>query len=208
MKAEKTIRSKKKGEKTKQNLLDTAALLFGKYDFHEVTVDAIVEAAGVAKGTFYIYFESKDAMIAALLKDYVSGLDLEYKSHLDLLSPGTKSNDIVLSLIEKIASVITDSIGYELMRTVYKIQLTGAVNMDAVMGYNRELYKMFSDVIDRGIERGEFNTGLSVDLLAKHFVMAIRGLCYEWCIRYPNFNLREQALAHFGLLLDGISIKN
>ncbi|MEL7654546.1 MAG: hypothetical protein AAGU75_01410 [Bacillota bacterium] len=65
-----------------------------------------------------------------------------------------------------------------------------------------------ADVLGRGVEQGEFDTGLSIDDLTKHFVMAIRGLVYEWCIRYPDFDLRGQALAHFKILLDGISAKN
>ena len=45
-------RKMRKGEKTKQRLFETAARLFDQYDFDDVSVDAIVEAAGVAKGTF------------------------------------------------------------------------------------------------------------------------------------------------------------
>jgi len=54
-------RKKGKGERTRRKLFESAALLFEKYDPDDVSVDAIVEAAGVSKGTFYIYFESKDA---------------------------------------------------------------------------------------------------------------------------------------------------
>lgn len=36
------------------------------------------------------------------------------------------------------------------------------------------------------------------------FIMAIRGLTYEWCIRYPDFDFKKEAQAHFWLLLDGI----
>ena len=76
--------------------------------------------------------------------------------------------------------------------------------MDAVKGYNRKLYQMFADVLGRGIERGEFNANIPLETITKHFVMAIRGLSYEWCIRYPDFDLKEEALAHFRILLNGI----
>jgi len=36
--------------------------------------------------------------------------------------------------------------------------------------------------------------------------MAIRGVSYEWCIRYPNFDLKEQAVAHCLLLIEGITV--
>lgn len=194
----------RKGEKTKQKLLETAEELFSRFDFNNVTVDTIVEAAGVSKGTFYIYFESKDALIATLLSDYVNSVDADYKAHLDTLPSGITATDMLLSLIAKIADVLTDTIGYYRMSIVYKIQLTGSFNMDTVKGYNRKLYQIFSDVLAQGIERGEFNTKLPIDTLTKHFVMALRGISYEWCIRYPDFELKEQALAHFRILLNGI----
>ncbi len=194
----------RKGERTKQKLFEAAAQLFEKHDFDNVTVDAIVEAAGVAKGTFYIYFESKDELIAAFLFDYVSKIDADYKAHLDSLPATVTASDILLSLIAKIADVLTDTIGYHRMRIVYKIQLMEVINMDVVKGYNRKLYQIFADVLGQGIKQGEFNTKLSLDTLTKHFVMAIRGLSYEWCIRHPNFDLKEQALEHFQILLSGI----
>lgn len=198
---------KKQAVETKRKLYESAGQLFEKYNFDDVSVDAIVEAAGLSKGTFYVHFESKDALIASYLSDYVTGIDADYKTHLDSLPAGTGASDMLLSLIAKIADVLTGTIGYNRMRLVYKIQLTRSVNMEVVKGYNRELYKMFADVLDRGIERGEFNTDLPLDTLTKHFVMAIRGLSYEWCIRYPDLDLKEQALAHFQILLNGIRAK-
>ena len=204
MKMEKPNRKKEQAAKTKEKLYASAGRLFGQYDFDDVSVDAIVEAAGVSKGTFYVHFESKDALIASFLSDYVSQVDADYQAYLDTLPAETKASDILLALIGKIADVIADIIGYHRMRMVYKIQLTEAINMEAVKGYNRELYKMFADVLDKGMQRGEFKTELPLDIMTRHFVMAIRGLCYEWCIRYPDFDLKEQALAHFKLLLTGI----
>lgn len=204
MKKEESRRKTKKGEKTKQKLFTAAAMLFNQYDFREVTVDRIVEEAGVAKGTFYIYFESKDALIAAFISDYVRKVDTDYRAVLNSFSPDTSSSQILLQLIGKIADTLTEAIGYTSMKTVYQLMLTADMEMSAVKGYDRELYQIFADVLERGMERGEFRPTLSPDELARHFVIAIRGLCYEWCIRYPDFDLKAQVLAHFQILLDGI----
>ena len=94
MKNEKPYR--KKGEKTKQKLFVSAAELFNQYDFNEVTVDSIVEAAGVAKGTFYIYFESKDALIAAFISDYVSKVDTDYRAFLETYPPDMTATKMLM----------------------------------------------------------------------------------------------------------------
>ncbi|HHU91411.1 MAG TPA: TetR/AcrR family transcriptional regulator [Clostridiaceae bacterium] len=207
MKKENTQQKITKGEKTKQKLFSSAAKLFNQYDFEEVTVDKIVEEAGVAKGTFYIHFESKDALIAAYLSDYVRETDTNYRAILYTFSPETPTPRILMGLTEKIADILSDTIGVISMKTVYKLMLMNSFDMSAVSGYGRDLYLMFSELLDRGIKRKEFNNTMPVNEIARHFVMAIRGLCFEWCIRYPDFDLKAQVQSHFKIMLDGILTK-
>ncbi|HYE83800.1 MAG TPA: hypothetical protein VEG39_16750 [Clostridia bacterium] len=76
----------------------------------------------------------------------------------------------------KIADVITGMIDNDNIKALYKAQITKAINTDAVLDYNRELYKMFSGILSKGVQQGEFRAGISVDTHAKHYIMAIRGL--------------------------------
>jgi AcrR family transcriptional regulator len=52
---------------TKRKIVDAAYGQFYREGFAHVGVDAIAEAAGVTKRTFYYHFESKDALVAAVL---------------------------------------------------------------------------------------------------------------------------------------------
>jgi AcrR family transcriptional regulator len=56
------------GAGTRERLLDAAALLFYEHGFHAVGIDRIFGDVGVTKTTFYNHFESKDALIVALLE--------------------------------------------------------------------------------------------------------------------------------------------
>ncbi len=58
-----------RGRKTLRVLLDAAALEFGERGFHEASISAITRRAGVALGSFYTYFDSKDAVFRALVTD-------------------------------------------------------------------------------------------------------------------------------------------
>lgn len=49
-----------KGQQTKQKILETAATMFWKYNYHGITVDQIVDRAQVNKASFYHYFGSKE----------------------------------------------------------------------------------------------------------------------------------------------------
>ncbi|OGO79740.1 MAG: TetR family transcriptional regulator [Clostridiales bacterium GWC2_40_7] len=193
-----------KAVETKNKIYKSAEQLFKRYDYENVSVDSIVELAGVSKGAFYVHFATKDSLIAALISDIVNKVDLSYKSYLEAFPSNSESSEILISLVGKIADIITCTIGYDNIKTVYKVQITKTINTDAIMSYNRELYKIFSDLINKGVQQGEFKTELPVDVLAKHFIMALRGLTYEWCIRHPDFDLKEQAVIHFKILLSGI----
>ena len=58
-----------RGRKTLRKLLDAAAEEFGEKGFHEASVSSITRRAGMALGSFYTYFDSKDALFRALVGD-------------------------------------------------------------------------------------------------------------------------------------------
>src|SRR5262245_50641957 len=58
-----------RGRRTLRALLDAAAEEFGEKGFHEGSISGITRRAGVALGSFYTYFDSKDAIFRALVRD-------------------------------------------------------------------------------------------------------------------------------------------
>jgi AcrR family transcriptional regulator len=60
---------KSKGLETRRRLLDAAERVFGELGYHDASIVKITEAAGVAQGTFYLYFASKQELFEELLRD-------------------------------------------------------------------------------------------------------------------------------------------
>lgn len=58
-----------RGRRTQRAILDAAAAEFGDKGFHESSIVSITQRAGVALGSFYTYFESKEALFKALVLD-------------------------------------------------------------------------------------------------------------------------------------------
>ncbi|CAN5808460.1 TetR/AcrR family transcriptional regulator [soil metagenome] len=58
-----------RGRRTLRAILDAAAIEFGEKGFHEASISGITRRAGVALGSFYTYFDSKDAVFRALVRD-------------------------------------------------------------------------------------------------------------------------------------------
>jgi len=60
---------KAKGLETRRRLLDAAERVFGDVGFYDASIVKITEAAGVAQGTFYLYFASKQEIFEELVRD-------------------------------------------------------------------------------------------------------------------------------------------
>lgn len=58
-----------RGRRTLRRLLEAAALEFGQRGYHDAAITGITQRAGVALGTFYTYFESKEELFRALVRD-------------------------------------------------------------------------------------------------------------------------------------------
>jgi AcrR family transcriptional regulator len=60
---------RERGARTRQKLLDAAESVFADVGYHDASIVKITEAAGVAQGTFYLYFESKKQVFDELVRD-------------------------------------------------------------------------------------------------------------------------------------------
>ena len=58
-----------RGRRTLRLLLDAAAEEFGEKGFHEASISQITQRAGIAIGSFYTYFDSKEEVFTALVRD-------------------------------------------------------------------------------------------------------------------------------------------
>ena len=204
MRQSKPDKRKVQGAETKRKLYGIADRLFSERGFSDVSIEDITDEAGVTKGAFYVHFASKDALISLLIEDYVSRSDTDYKAFLKGLPDDMPCASAMLALAGKIADTLSNSLGCDNMKKVYRMLMTESAGTEAVQEYGRDLYALVRGIMEKGLARGEFTSPLSPEALSRHFVMALRGTAFEWCVRYPDFDLREQTIEHIRLLLGGI----
>jgi AcrR family transcriptional regulator len=68
------MRGRKKSDETRAAIVNCAAEVFSKQDFHEVLIDDIAHQLSIGKGTIYRYFRSKEALYLAAIGEGLSGL--------------------------------------------------------------------------------------------------------------------------------------
>lgn len=77
-----SVREKKKTE-TRQLLMASAVRVFHENGIHDTRVSDIVSRAGVAQGTFYNYFPSKEALFRAMAEEYMAHYGELFHRHAD-----------------------------------------------------------------------------------------------------------------------------
>ncbi len=177
-----------KGDKTKQHLYHCAITLFKQKGYDQVSVDEIVREAGTAKGTFYIYFESKADVLIYMLSAY----DDYYDQIAQQLNP-EESVDLRLKTIVKSSSVFTqDVIGLDLIQVLYANQLTGKLKKELYT--NRALYRIVHQLLKEGQQKGEYLAEEDSIVLTNRLINWIRGTFFEWCLQAGDFCLETECV--------------
>src|SRR5262249_49862822 len=76
---------------TRQRILETARKLFVSEGFESATTRDIADAAGIASGTLFNYFPTKEAVLASLVADAIEGMDGDF---LNADAPGSLEEDL------------------------------------------------------------------------------------------------------------------
>jgi AcrR family transcriptional regulator len=73
----KSRRAPTKGDQREQALVDAARAVFRDKPISQVTIDELAGAAGITRSGFYFYFESKQALLAAVVDQGIAAADVE-----------------------------------------------------------------------------------------------------------------------------------
>lgn len=175
--------TKKKNEKYTK-ILDTALGLFEKNGTHLVSIDEIVKGAGVAKGTFYLYFKDRYDLISTLIIEkaskYMSLLSDEYKPrnfgdvstsvrhYIEYISDFLQKNKTLCILIEKNLNTCVNAVA------------------QTKEGPIKELYeKIFSELINCGVAEAEARAKLYL------YIELIVSSCCNAIIRETPYTIEE-----------------
>ena len=179
-----------KGEKTKRHLFESAIELFREKGYDNVSVGEIVKKAGTAKGTFYIYFESKAAIIPQMLQEY----DEYYDAVAKQMNHETPVSQRLEFMVYSSCKFTEDTIGLDLIRVLYTNQLVpGQYEQDA-LNSNRTLYRIIHDLLAEGQENGAYQPDFDVNEMGAWLIRCIRGTFYEWCMRDGRFDLCDECV--------------
>lgn len=182
-------------------ILDAAMAVFAREGFAKARMDDIAEEAGLSKGTLYLYFDSKDALIAALLQQFFAA---ELQDSQTLLEADTPAADRLLFLAQHLATEVEQmsarmSISFEF----YAV----AARQESVRDFLRTYFRQYTDLIEaliqQGMERGEFRQ-TSPREAAIALVSLFEGLNLLHTVDPDAIHFPQHGTAAVRLLLNGL----
>jgi TetR/AcrR family transcriptional regulator, fatty acid metabolism regulator protein len=190
-----------RGDK-RQRILDAAVKVFAKRGFHATRVSDVASAAGVADGTIYLYFKSKDALLVSLFENHVERLLAFLEKELPrAASPSEKLKRIVevqLGLLEgerDLAEVVT----------VILRQSTKLMKQYAAPKFNAYL-DAIAGVVAEGQATGEIRKDVTPHLAARAIFGALDGIAMTWALGKAERGGLAWASAQLGqILLSGLT---
>jgi AcrR family transcriptional regulator len=168
--------------RTRSQILATAAILLAERPLAAVTVDSVVEAAGVAKGTFYYHFQSMDELAAAVGAKLAESFD-------ELLAPTMRGiRDPIARLSFAFAKFLNQAIADPAWARLV-VQSSQAL-AEFGPGIRAHLKADVAQAIAEGRVSIE-DTDLAADIVIGIWLQITRGALE----RRPATNLADQALA-------------
>ena len=186
----------KRGKNTKRKIVTAAWRLFYEQGYDHTTVDEIIELSETSKGSFYHYFEGKDALLSSLSMLF----DEKYEELIPTLTDDMDSFEKLLYLNQELFQLIENSVSLDLLARLYSTQLT-TKGEKHLLDHNRIYYKLLRQIVQEGQSRGELRTDLSVNEITKLYALCERALMYDWCICNGDYSLKSYAKTVMPVLL-------
>ncbi len=191
-------RRARKKERTRREIFDAAMTLFERQGFDAVTVEAICDAADVARATFFLHFPTK----AALLYELSDRVAAEFSS--GDISPDASAADELRSLVDRMTGHLVAHAG--VMRAMVREFFSNPDAIQAAHARGREFPDLIEAIVRRGQARGEFRTGIDARL-ASAVVLSTAGAILSGNVfaegELPVEAIRDQFFqVIFGGLLD------
>ena len=166
---------RKNTRNTKGRIISAAWKLFYEQGYEETTVEDIVFESETSKGSFYHYFDGKDALVGTLA--YV--FDEKYEQLMQDMAPGMGAVEKLIYLNHELLAMIETGVSMDLLARGEK----------HLLDRNRTYFKLLRQIITDGQRSGELRTDCTVNDIVKAYALWERALLYDWCLCRGDYSL-------------------
>lgn len=172
-------------EQMQENILKAGLSAFLKHGFHNTTMIKIAKEAGIAKGTLYLYFDSKESLTQTITDEHFKNIKIKLIS---MTQPNTVSE--LLKHIEK--SLLISKEESQFIPVFFELFGSSMRSTDFVNTYGDffdEIGNFYTQTFETLLEKKVLNTELNPKVLGRVFVSMLDGIV----LHQGFFDLEQEA---------------
>jgi TetR/AcrR family transcriptional regulator, fatty acid metabolism regulator protein len=193
---------KKEGNK-EAAILEAAVRVFAENGYHQSKISKIAEVAGVATGSVYLYYKSKEDIVLKIFDEIWLKLSKELEQTIQRtdLDPVTKLDSIIDILFDSLT--VNPSLAIVFVNEQNQLMQQEKGN---VLKFYKGFLELSEKILREGVDKKMFNTNIDVILYRDFITGGLRALLHEWARRPDEFPLNKirqniKYIAKNGILL-------
>ena len=209
--AEQTPKRERRKEARPRELLDAALALFVEKGFTATRSEEVAARAGVSKGTLFLYFQSKEDLFKAVIRENIANLFPAWNEEFKTFEGSSAE------MLHYAMDLWWLNVGNTPASGIVKLVISEAQNFPEVAAfYQKEVVEpgtgLLQSILQRGVDRGEFqsmDTSKSVfSMIAPMIFLMMWKHSMGACAASANIiDPKEFIHMHVDLLLNGMSAK-
>jgi TetR/AcrR family fatty acid metabolism transcriptional regulator len=188
------------GTDKREAILTAATRIFARNGFFQSQVADVAREAGVAAGTVYLYFRSKDDLLVSLFERTMREAIAEGRAALDGI-------DDPHERLTRIARLHLERLGRDRdLAVVFQVELRQSTKfMERFSStYLRDYLGLIRDTLASGQAAGVFRADVNPTIAAKIFFGALDEMATNWMLSRRRYSLPAQAAAIVDLFINGV----
>lgn len=175
---------RKNTRNTKGRIITAAWKLFYEQGYDNTTVEDIVFESETSKGSFYHYFDGKDALLGTLANVF----DEKYEELQEIMDPNLDAMEKLIYLNHELFAMIDSGVSMDLLARLLSTQLL-ARGEKHLLNRNRTYFKLLRKIIGEGQRDGQLRADRTANEILRAYAMWERALMYDWCLAGGEYSL-------------------
>ncbi|MFC0270676.1 TetR/AcrR family transcriptional regulator [Metabacillus herbersteinensis] len=184
----------------KERIREQSIQLFAKKGFKETSIQDIVDALKVTKGTFYYYFSTKEQLLNDIHLQYID--DLLNKQE-DIINHPSKNSKMKLHEIVYMLISDIEKQGQSALVFFREMRNLSEENLKLIVPKRDQFRLNIQQLIEHGIEKEELRSDLPVDIVTLS-ILGMTNWSYFWFDPNGRVNDKEVSEIFLKIVLEGL----
>ena len=179
----------RKGDDKRDRIMNAAITAFAQTGYHQATMAAVAREAGVAAGTIYLYFKSKDDLLISIFEEKVQGFIDEFHRQL------AQEESAEVKLRKLVQLHLFEMQKRPDLAAVFQLELRQSRHfMSAYPKADLNSYfDLIGEIIEEGQQQGLFRKDLYLSAIKRAFFGAMDETVTSWLLAGRNYDLTQMA---------------